>query len=400
MDFINTMPEPTLAEKLRANKARSIAQSDATANKEKQQRIQQNIQLQKQQQENNAAYQKHQEDVIEYEKQKADYEKAVQQLETEQKAEAAKIQAAKETEQKRISQQKAIHDKYDAQISALGAKPLKYYYKPKYYTDRTGRTRQIGTTRESNHNVIKNYNSKVDTINRSRSAELTNFEIAYSDIPATFIASARREASKSSGVNILARAQQKWTAHLSESERIRESSITTARSNAVLAREEHEKTIREYEAKKDSTPVIPSIIEKPLLKATKVKPKVHPSSYFKSTEKTPVSIFGTTMVQSQKAEETYDNTQAQQKELFSDVTGATNYKQAISFREKAQEKNPYVGTANTVYYKGDAIGSSGVLIEKKLHEDSIPDDIFEELAKPTSPKPRRDSTTRQMGSNR
>ena len=60
MDFIDTMPEPTLAEKLRANKARSIAQSDATANKEKQQRIQQNIQLQKQQQENNAAYQKHQ----------------------------------------------------------------------------------------------------------------------------------------------------------------------------------------------------------------------------------------------------------------------------------------------------------------------------------------------------
>ena len=38
MDFINTMPEPTLAEKLRANKARSIAQADATANKEKQQK--------------------------------------------------------------------------------------------------------------------------------------------------------------------------------------------------------------------------------------------------------------------------------------------------------------------------------------------------------------------------
>ena len=217
--------------------------------------------------------------------------------------------------------------------------------------------------------------------------QTNNLILANSNLPQWAKTKASRAWSPSTHptTSSLQLAQNYYNNYLIKSERTRESSITTARSNAVLAQEEHEKTIREYEAKKDSTPVIPSIIEKPLLKATKTRPKVHPSSYFKSTEKTPVSIFGTTLAQSQKAEETYDTTQAQQKELFSDVTGATNYKQAISFREKAQEKNPYVGTANTVYYKGDAIGSSGVLIEKKLHEDSIPDDIFEELAKPTSP---------------
>ena len=327
------------------------------------------------------------EDVIEYEKQKADYEKAVQQLEAEQKAEADKAESIKLAEQKKVNQQKTINDKYDAQITALGAKPLKYYYKPKYSTNRyTGKKRFIGNTRESNNKAIKNYNSKVDAINRERKIANSNFNLANSHLPQWAKTKAARAWNPTSFKNTSAvtLAQRYYNNYLIKSERTRESSITTARSNAVLAREEHKKTIREYEAKKDSTPVIPSIIEKPLLKATKTRPKVHPSSYFKSTEKTPVSIFGTTLVQSQKAEETYDNTQAQQKELFSDVTGAINYKQAISFREKAQEKNPYVGTANTVYYKGDAIGSSGVLIEKKLHEKPEKD-IFEELAKPISP---------------
>ena len=181
-------------------------------------------------------------------------------------------------------------------------------------------------------------------------------------------------------------AQRYYNSYLVKSESTRQSSITTAKSNAVLAREKHEKTVREYELKRESTP-IPSIIDKPLIKATKRKPKVYSSSHFKNVEKTPVSIFGTTPLQSQKAEETFENTQSQQKELFLATTGATDYKQAISLREKAQEKNPYVGTANTVYYKGEKVGSSGVLIEKKLREKIVPDDdIFEELAKPTLPK--------------
>ena len=60
------MTEPTLQEKLRANKARSISQADATAKREKQQKIQQQQKLQKQKEENDVAYQKHQKDLAEY----------------------------------------------------------------------------------------------------------------------------------------------------------------------------------------------------------------------------------------------------------------------------------------------------------------------------------------------
>ena len=54
------MTEPTLQEKLRANKTRSISQADVTAKREKQQKIQQQQKLQKQKEENDVAYQKHQ----------------------------------------------------------------------------------------------------------------------------------------------------------------------------------------------------------------------------------------------------------------------------------------------------------------------------------------------------
>ena len=283
--------------------------------------------------------------------------------------------------------------KYDARITALGAKPPKYYYKPKYYTNRyTGKTRLIGHTRESNNKAIKNYNSKVDAINRERKTTNQQFNLANSNLPQWVKIKASRAFARTPNHHgtMLSVAQNYYDNYLITSERKRQSSITTAKSNAVKAREKHEKTIREYEAKRESTPVkIPSVIEKPLTKATKTRPKVHPSSYFKSVEKTPVSIFGTTSLQSKKAEETYDTTQAQQKELFSAVTKATNYKQAISLRGKAMEKNPYAGTANALLYKGEKIASSGILIEKKIHRE----DVFEELAKPPELKQEKIETT-------
>ena len=386
------MAETTLQEKLRANKARSISQADATATREKQQKIQQQQKLQKQKEEDSVAYQKYQKDLAEYEKQKKEYDTAVKQLEAEKKAESDKAAAIKAAEQKRIDDQKAINDKYDARITALGVKPSKYYYKPKYYTNRyTGKTRLIGHTRESNNKAIKNYNSKVDAINRERKTANQQFNLANSSLPQWVKTKASRAFARTPNHHgtMLSVAQNYYDNYLITSERKRQSSITTAKSNAVKAREKHEKTIREYEAKKESAPMpIPSVIEKPLTKATKTRPKVHPSSYFKSVEKTPVSIFGTTPLQSNKAEETYDTTQAQQKELFASITKATDYKQAISLREKAMEKNPYVGTANTIFEKGKAVGSSGVLIEKKIHQE----DVFEELAKPPELKQEIETT--------
>ena len=388
MEFTSIMTEPTLQEKLRANKTRSISQADATAKREKQQKIQQQQKLQKQKEENSIAYQKHQKDLAEYNKQKQQYDAAVQQLEAKKQTEADKAAAIKAAEQKRIEQQKAINDKYNAQIDELVKRRGSTTRVPKYYTNRyTGKKRIIGYRNVPlTQSQIRNINGRINVLKNERSTANQQFSLANSNLPQWVKTKASRAFARTSNHHgtMLSVAQNYYDNYLITSERKRQSSITTAKSNAVKAREQHEKTIREYEQKRESAPIpIPSVIDKPLTKATKTRPKVHPSSYFKSVEKTPVSIFGTSLAQSNKAEKTYDTTQTQQKELFASITKATNYKQAISLREKAMEKNSYVGTANTLLYKGEKIGSSGVLIEKKLH---VQEDVFEELAKPISPK--------------
>ena len=128
------MAKLTLQERLRANKARSIAQADATANKEKLQKIQQQKQLQKQKKENDIAYQKHLIDLAEYEKQKQQYRTSVQQLEAQAQAEAKQREAEiKQAEQKRIDQQKAINDSFDEQIKSLGRQTTKISFCSKIF---------------------------------------------------------------------------------------------------------------------------------------------------------------------------------------------------------------------------------------------------------------------------
>ena len=175
--------------------------------------------------------------------------------------------------------------------------------------------------------------------------------------------------------------------YLLKSKSTRQSSITTAKSNAVLAREKHEKTIKEFESKRDAfgtavTPVDPTrskSMRTPIAQkytdqkdsfenthtAEKSRPKVYPSSHFKDVGDIPVSIFGTTLTKSKQVQETYETTQSQQKELHHKITKAASWNEAVKLRKTAMDENPLVGTANTIFEKGKAVGSSGVLIEKK-----------------------------------
>ena len=340
---------------------------------------QQQARQQAQQTQEQQAQQQHIQEQEELQRRIAEYDRTVQQLEAEQKAEADKAESIKQAEQNRVNQQKAINDKYDSQISALGSRPSKYYYKPKYSTNRyTGKTRFIGNTRESNSAAIKNYNSKVDAINRERKTANQQFGLANSNLPQWAKTKAARAWNPTSFKNTSAvtLAQRYYDNYLIKSERTRESSITTARSNAVLAREEHQTIIKEYESKRDAlgfklNDAQAKLKQSESQQATKSRPAIVPSSHFKEEQDTPSSIYGTTQPQSQKAKTTYDELQEEQKSLFHNITGAASWNEAIQLRKSAMHKNSYVGTANELFYKDDSVGSSGSLLSLNLESVSL-----------------------------
>ena len=163
--------------------------------------------------------------------------------------------------------------------------------------------------------------------------------------------------------------------YLLKSKSTRESSITTARSNAVLARKKHEKTIKEFESKRDAlgfklNDAQAKLKQSESQQATKSRPAIVSSSHFKE-EDTPSSIYGTTQPQSQKAKTTYDELQEEQKSLFHNITGAASWNEAIQLRKSAMHQNSYVGTANELFYKDDSVGSSGSLLSLNLESVSL-----------------------------
>ena len=171
-------------------------------------------------------------------------------------------------------------------------------------------------------------------------------------------------------------AQRYYDNYLIKSERTRESSITTARSNAVLAREKHEKTIKEFESKRDAlgfklNDAQAKLKQSESQQATKSRPAIVSSSHFKE-EDTPSSIYGTTQPQSQKAKTIYDELPKHNKNhLFHNITGAASWNEAIPLRKSAMHQNSYVGTANELFYKGDSVGSSGSLLSLNLESVSL-----------------------------
>ena len=208
--------------------------------------------------------------------------------------------------------------------------------------------------------------------------------MALSPLPQWVKTKASREWSPTthSKTSLVSLAQRYYDSHLVDSERKRQSSITTAKSNAVKAREQHEKTVREFESKRDSFGLKLNEAQGKLAqlesqKATKSKPQVVTSSYFEDTKNTPSSIYGRTKQESNQAETTYETAQQQQKSLFDKVTGATSWNEAIRIRKQSMESNPYLGTANTLFHKGKAIGSSGALLSLSLETVSL-DGVTEE----------------------
>ena len=358
-------------------------------------------QRQKDQVKQDAQYQN---DLAEYEQQKAEYDKAVQQLEAEQKAEDDKALAIKQAEQNRVNQQKAINDKYDSQITALGNRPAKYYYKPKYSTNRyTGKKRFIGNTRESNNNAIKNYNSKVDAINRERKIANSNFNLANSNLPQWAKTKAARAWNPTSFKNTSAvtLAKRYYDSFLADSAHKRASSITNAKSNAVLAREKLSKIVKSYEIKKLQIPntiiksngvVLSTRVTKPLRKATKRKTRTHVSTKpYVRTLKKPSNILGDTQQSSEIAVLTFKDIQYKQKELFEKITGSKTAYDADHLRTNTMEKNPALGTYNEFYLKNVKTKTSGFVVEKVL-KSTIPKSKKANSVKPLESKTSEHST--------
>jgi len=97
------------------------------------------------------------------------------------------------------------------------------------------------------------------------------------------------------------------------------------------------------------------------------------------------SIIGTTDQRSAQAVYTFEQTQAQQKELSRKFFQAKNSQEAIKIKEEFQKINPYVGTPQTANTKGGIVAKQGTLIEKRLESSK---EEFE-----TSLQPPKETTT-------
>lgn len=152
-----------------------------------------------------------------------------------------------------------------------------------------------------------------------------------------------------------------------------ESSKKTAQSETINEQTKLEFTIRGFEEEKNKSPQaenITDILSKyELQKATKRAPGIRPSTGFLTPDfENPLSIEGTTEIKSKQAVLTFEETELQQQQLFKEITGAKNPKEATAIKTRYQEANPYVGTPQTYLYKGQVKNTQGVLIEKKLLE--------------------------------
>ena len=381
MGFTGIMTELTLQEKLRANKARSIAQADATANKEKQQGILQ----QQTQQKNNEIHLKR---LKEYEKQTADYEK--QKITQENKiAELKKQQQIKDNElaeiEKKEVQRKAV---LQTNIDSINTS---FDVEKKSITDQIN---EINAWRNKNNirtssPQLRGLNSELDRIKTQKFRAIEDITFRSET---GFNRAVTQNESKLLSQGISLRRVVNITNDRIELGRLRaiKNSTQNAKSDAIKFREQNQIIIKEFESKRDSTGIQLTASMQKLTGikqqiATKSKPEIKSRQFLEKLQKAPISIIGYTPELSNKAVTTFKETQFQQQKLFKSVTGAKDYKHAIKFRESAMENNPYVGTANSILNKksNKVVESSGVLIEKKLRKK---DDIFEELAKPISPK--------------
>lgn len=235
---------------------------------------------------------------------------------------------------------------------------------------------QIALLRDS---AGREFNSKISKLGKAHSIayQQTKFNIDYPDVTSLGGTWFRQWQSNPLETSLSQKYERELTRRGIQRKEASRSSITTAYSDAVIARNNNQQTIKEFEVKrynsgKQLNAGLEKLIEiKNEQKALKSRPKIVPMSYSATLEKTPISIIGTTPELSKKAVNTFKETEFQHQKLFKEITEAKDYIQTIRLKESAQLKNPYVGTPQSLLYKGRVIDSSGVLIEKKLNSQQI-----------------------------
>ena len=111
-----------------------------------------------------------------------------------------------------------------------------------------------------------------------------------------------------------------------------------------------------------------STLEKTLSRTTKPEPitktiKTESSAFLTKAPGQAKDIIGSSIPKSQQAVFTFEQTQAQQKELYQKLTQAKTTQEAIKIKEAYQKINPYVGTPQKAFTKSGQ-AEQGVLIEK------------------------------------
>jgi len=283
-----------------------------------------------------------------------------------------------------------------AKQAAIAAKEKQYYESER----NAGKSR---SQHKAEINAIeRNYNVEREKISRQQQIESARKRLAESNLSPA----AKAKASKNwnpiefSKTDIVTLGERYDAAYEMQAEAARQSSITTARSQAVQFRDDVAKTVSTFEKQRDSTGTKVQPVQSattPTTFAKKKKPQVYTSDYFRDDPNyaAPPSIIGDTVEKSRSAVATFEQTQAQQKDLFGLITSASSAKEAIKIKSQYQRDNPYVGTPQTYLFKGNVRESQGVLIEKKLVSPIKTTETYSKEISPflvTSPKPIPETT--------
>ena len=136
---------------------------------------------------------------------------------------------------------KVIDDKYAPKYAALGPKPTGFNWVPVYRYNRFyDRNEQIGTKRSGRKSTAK-WDESTRLLDVASSAERLVVDTKYSPIPKRFIDQAQREKNRSPNVDLLGRAQKMWDSEKAQAIRRRQTSIKSAQSAGIQAREAYAK---------------------------------------------------------------------------------------------------------------------------------------------------------------
>lgn len=336
-------------------------------------------------------------------KRQAELQKELDEL---QKIEAQEQQKINELEKQKTQQQQIIFEEQQLkkqhqlnQDIRIGEIDAYFDSEEKYYTDRIqARYDYIHEQEKIDHrfdpqttlNQIRGSNIVLHELKSKRFVAIDNSNFVFEQ--GGSIRTLTHSEAKLVDRGITLRTAFQQSAERIEAGRIRaiKNSTQNARSDAILAREANQKTIREFELNRDNVAIKLNEGRARLLSnqtkqtAIKSRPEIKNSQFFRGTENSviPVGIISKTYDDSIKSLRTFELAQKQQKELELKIRQSSNYQQAVNLRSRYQESNPYVGTANVYLQNGLIKEQSGVLIEKTLNKKFETNSIRSEQANP------------------